>query len=520
MQSPINKYGEIEIIGDHVQYSIPISYTSISSLDELESMYKQKGLSLAHFKNYVFAHDLSFITNRLVFDYDLAGMKSFYYLRQIYFEDQIYYFRSFVDLAKNNHNTPILWDKNNFFLDLTDSKMKVFIFEFEGHRLYSTPPTLDGLKEIILLSLTTLYRVLGKPRITDFIDQRDVVIRFAEQILRAVSIDDVGRIVEETIVTVERKEEIQREYEARLKNMKYWARRKEIKSNKLAGKFVAATSSEIFIEKSKRGIRSKEETMRSMKTKGDQEDKEAFWNSKWFYVGGAGVAAILLVATALGAFEGANAEAPQQAKEQQQAAAATTLTSEQLANVYKQIMAGDNQAALKTLEQAGYAKLPEDLQKQMLDLYVKEGEYDKAIGLNPAYADIVVSNLVASKQTAKLKDLQTKIDQPAINYEVAYMNGDYEKLIGIARDIKLTDRRKNQLLVAYLWSGLSSEASYLAKQEGSSDMAKKISQFKEVNQRVKEYINKIDVAKNKKDDKTVKSLQQKVEQIKANFNRV
>ncbi|MGM1023760.1 MAG: hypothetical protein ACQEXV_25275 [Bacillota bacterium] len=518
MQSPINKYGEIEIVGDHVEYSIPIAYTDINELDELESMYKQKGIALAPFKNYVFAHDLVLITNRLVFSYDLAGMKSFYYLRQLYFEDQIYYFRSFIELARNNHNTPILWDKNNFFMDLTDSKMKVFIFEFEGHRLYSTPPTLDGLKEIILLSLTTLYRVLGKPRLIDFIDQREKVIRFAEQILRAMSIDDISRILEETIVTVERQEEIQHAYEAKLKNMKYWERRKEIKNNRIAVQQTAAAS-EYFIEKSKRGMRPKEDAMRQIKTTNDQEDKLSFWNTKVFYVGCAGLAAALLLANTFGLFGGgANAESTEQASEQQPAN--MKLSSEQLANVYRQIMAGENQAALKLLEQAGYENLLGAEQKQMLDLYVKEGLYEKAIELNPDYSDTIVKQLIETKQTAKLKELQAKINQPVFNYEVAYMNGDYDRLIGLAKEMKLTDRQKNQLLIAYLWSGLSNEASFLAKQEGSTDMVKKITQFKESNKQIKELENKINVAKNKKDDKTVKLLQQKIVQIKANLNKI
>ncbi|QNR70565.1 hypothetical protein IAQ67_29345 (plasmid) [Paenibacillus peoriae] len=522
MQSTVNKYGEIEVIGNEVHYSIPLSYTGFNSVDDLETAYKQRGISLAPFQNYLFAHDITLVTNRLVFTYFLEDMKSFYYLRQLFFEDQIYYFRSFIELAKNNHNTAILWDKNNLFVDLTDSKVKALVFEFDGHRLYNMPPTLDGLKEVILLSLTTLYRVLGKPRLVDFIDQRDKVIRFAEQVLRASSVQEVERVLEETIVNVERQEEIRREYEESLKQMKFFERRKEIRKAKATGKLTAATSTE-FVEKPKRGLRSKNDLVQPAKKKSDQEEKQGFFSSKYFYLGSAGVAAVLLVANTLSSpdpdVKAAPSENAQVQTEEKQA-----LNSDQVADVYRKVMNGENEAALKVLEQVGYENLAEAEKKQMLQLYEKEGMYEKLLKLDPNQADAIVMKMVENKETAKLKELQTQFpDSAPVNYEVAYMTAKYDTVIGLAKDIDMTDseladRRKNQLLVSYLWSGLLEEATKLAGDD--PEAKKKVTQFKSSNQRIKELTNKINVAKNKKDDKQVKELTQKIEQIKANINRI
>ncbi|MDR6726134.1 hypothetical protein J2W91_004640 [Paenibacillus amylolyticus] len=523
MQSTVNKYGEIEVVGNEVHYSIPLSYTDFDNLDELETAYKQKGISLAAFKNYLVAHDITLVTNRLVFTYFLEDMKSFFYLRQLYFEDQIYYFRSFIELAKNNTNTAILWDKNNLFVDLTDNKIKALVFEFDGHRLYSTPPTLDGLKEVILLSLTTLYRVLGKPRLIDFIDQRDKVIRFAEQVLRASSVQEVERVLEETILNVERQEEVRREYEESLKQMKFFERRKEIRRAKANVKLTAATSTE-FVEKPNHGLRSKNDLVRPAKKKNDQEDKQGFFSSKYFYLGSVGVAVVILLANSLTPPNPDANAASKEDPEVEQTQELPTLNSDQVADVYRKIMNGENEEALKIFDTVGYENLADAEKKQMVLLYEKEGLYEKILDLDPSQADIVVLKMIENKETARLKELQSQYpDAAPVHFEVAYMTAKYDTVIGLAKDIDMTDseladRRKKQLLISYLWSGLVQEATQLAGDD--PEMKEKITQFKSSNQRIKELTNKINVAQNKNDEKQVKELKQKIEQTKVNVNRI
>lgn len=522
MQSTVNKYGEIEVIGNEVHYSIPLSYTDFDSLDELETIYKQKGISLAAFNHYLFAHDITLVTNRLVFTYFLEDMKSFYYLRQLYFEDQIYYFRSFIELAKNNHNTAILWDKNNLFVDLTDSKVKALVFEFSGHSLYNIPPTLDGLKEVILLSLTTLYRVLGKPRLTDFIDQRDMVIRFAEQVLRADSVQEIERVLEETIVNIERQEEIRIEYEKHLKQMKFFERHKEIRKAKATGKLTAATNTE-FVEKPNRGLRSKNSLKQASKKPSDHEEEQGFFSSKYFYLGSAGLAAVLLVANILTPTDPeVKASALNNAAQVEEDK--PVLSSDQVADVYRKVMNGENKAAITILETAGYENLADAEKKQMVQLYEKEGLYNKILQLEPSKADTVVMKMIENKETKKLKELQTQFrDNVPINYEVAYITAEYDTVIGLASDIDLThselaDRRKNQLLVSYLWSGLLEEAEKLAGNDPK--MKNKVSQFESSNQKIKDLNNTLNAAQNNNDDKEVKELKQKIQQIKTNINRI
>jgi len=204
MQFPLNKYGEVEVQNNELRYFIPIAYTEASDLGELEESYRKKGKELMDSPYYLFASNLEVVRNRFCFTFQLEEMKAFHYIRQFPFEEQLYYLRSLVEMAKNIEQTPILWDKNSLLVDLTDGKIKTFLFEFDKHPIHVSQDAVDGLKEMIILALTTLHRVLGKPRRIDFIDQREIVIRFAENILHGKSVSEIGRVVEDTILEIER----------------------------------------------------------------------------------------------------------------------------------------------------------------------------------------------------------------------------------------------------------------------------------------------------------------------------
>ena len=239
MQSPLNKYGEIEVERNEVKYTIPIAYTEANDLEELEQAYLKKGKDLMDNSLYLFAHDLQMVRNRYTFTFHLDEMKAYHYIRQLQFEEQVYYFQWLIELAKKADDTPVLWDKNNMLIDLTDGKIKTFVFGFPNHPLYYTQSTIDGLKEMILLGMTTLHRVMGKPRRIDFIDQREKVIRFAEELLRSKDIEEIEQLLNDTTLEIEKELEIERE---RLKEVKTKGFLIQIKEFQKSNIFVAATS--------------------------------------------------------------------------------------------------------------------------------------------------------------------------------------------------------------------------------------------------------------------------------------
>src|SRR5699024_7914475 len=97
------------------------------------------------------------------------------------------------EIAKQDVN--VLWERNNFVVDLNEKKVKALLFEYNGFNIYKKDTALDGLKELILLALTKNKMILGKPKRADFIEKSDAVIQFAEDILMSATTDDIENII-------------------------------------------------------------------------------------------------------------------------------------------------------------------------------------------------------------------------------------------------------------------------------------------------------------------------------------
>ncbi|ABO68786.1 Hypothetical protein GTNG_3453 (plasmid) [Geobacillus thermodenitrificans NG80-2] len=501
-QFPINKYGEVEVEQNELRYFIPIAYIEASELDELEEAYRRKGKELMDSPYYLFANNLEVVRNRFCFTFQLEEMKAFHYIRQFPFEEQLYYLRSLVELAKNIEQTPILWDKNSLLVDLTDGKIKTFLFGFDKHPIHVSQDVVDGLKETIILALTTLHRVLGKPRRIDFIDQREIVIRFAENILHGKSVSEIGRVVEDTILEIERQLEQEK--------------KEQQKSN------VLTAFKEKWNAKKETAATVEQPVWRFSKKKSNlpapYEKKKSFWDNKYVYLSASALALIILIGNSTGAFDFSK---PEEAKAKQEQT--EVIPSNKLIGIYRQAITGDKQKALDQLERLGFDNLSKKDQKVMLSLYEETGQPEKAIKLKPEYAEKVVNDLVSNQKYDDLRTLQSKVDNPVVNYEVAYLDKKWEDVVRLKDKVKMTDRRKSQLLSAYLHLERVDEAKNLAAE--SPELLQKIQDFEMKKKQVEDLKMQVQqVQKNEKDakkrDEQVKKLNEQIKQLEAAINNI
>src|SRR5699024_9721943 len=161
-------------------------------LEMLEENYRNKVKGMGYIDCFFYADSITAIRDRLQMTFDMTGAFDFHNIRNLNFEDMFPYFQSMIEMARVD--VDILWEKDNFALDTQEERVKAFLFDFEGFRLYKKDNPLDGLKELILLALTNKESILGKPRRVDFIQQDERVIEFAEEILRCNSVEDVETI--------------------------------------------------------------------------------------------------------------------------------------------------------------------------------------------------------------------------------------------------------------------------------------------------------------------------------------
>lgn len=502
MQFPLNKYGEVEVQNNELRYFIPIAYTEASDLGELEESYRKKGKELMDSPYYLFASNLEVVRNRFCFTFQLEEMKAFHYIRHFPFEEQLYYLRSLVEMAKNIEQTPILWDKNSLLVDLTDGKIKTFIFGFDKHPIHVSQDAVDGLKETIILALTTLHRVLGKPRRINFIDQREIVIRFAENILHGKSVSEIGRVVEDTILEIER--QLEQEKKEQPKPSVFVAFKEKWNTKKET----AATVEQPVWRFSKK----------KSNLSAPYEKKKSIWDNKYVYLSASALALVILIGNSTGAFDFSK---PEEAKAKQEQT--EIIPSNKLIGIYRQAITGDKQKALDQLERLGFDNLSKKDQKVMLSLYEETGQPEKAIKLKPEYAEKVVNDLVSNQKYDDLRTLQSKVDNPVVNYEVAYLDKKWEDVVQLKDKVKMTERRENQLLSAYLHLGRMDEAKKLAAE--SPELSQKVQDFEMKKKQVEDLKMQVQqVQKNEKDvkkrDEQVKKLNEQIKQLEAAINNI
>lgn len=193
MIKTLNRFGEIDFNKNEALFTIPLLRLSTEEVEIIEENYRKKIKEIDYKDTFIYANHISSIRDRLQLSFDLTGSVDFHHLHKLKFKEVLPYLQTAIEIAKVDVN--VLWEKNNFVVDLEEKRIKAILFEFESFPIYKNDERLDGLKEIFLLALTKVDRILGKPKRSDFIEQTDRVIQFTEDILRAINIEDIERIL-------------------------------------------------------------------------------------------------------------------------------------------------------------------------------------------------------------------------------------------------------------------------------------------------------------------------------------
>lgn len=108
-----------------------------------------------------------------------------------------------------------------------------------------------------------------------------------------------------------------------------------------------------------------------------------------------------------------------------------------------------NEATLY-FDEINYEALGEDDQDVMLLAYLFGDQPEKAIELEPRFDETVISYYKATHDMEKIRDLATKVESNAIEFEIAVSDNDYEKIIELKDDVKQKDSRPEEIVNAYL----------------------------------------------------------------------
>ncbi|PFM98280.1 hypothetical protein, partial [Bacillus cereus] len=130
------------------------------------------------------------------------------------------------------------------------------------------------------------------------------------------------------------------------------------------------------------------------------------------------------------------------------------------------------QDAALEFEKIDYKTLGKDDKKAVLFTYLLGGKAQKAIDLEPDFAESIVSYYIAIDNLKKVKELKTK--NPLINFEIAAIDNKHEEVIKLKEKVPLDGRREGIIVNSYLKLNQSEEAKKFAQKVGNKELLEKI----------------------------------------------
>lgn len=434
MRTIANKVGTIQVDGNSFYFLQPLSTFKTDQMGQIQQAYENRMAALKENPSYLTAKDLTFQSGQVQFEYDLTGFKAFDYLKSLYFEDKLPYYISLVRMAKDS-NVTVLWQKENLVADPEEKILKAAVIENDELKLQNPKSRVDAVKELIIISLTSLNRVLGRPRRSDFFEQNEDVIRFAETVyLRLNTLDEMESYISQIQGEVDARKRLEAE-ELELQNSqkkRFSFPRIETLTKKKSSPDKNESQQLLYKDDKKKG----------------QKSLSAKENNMRFFLG---VGSILIVALLLNVFL-TNANKNAKATD----AGEMDVNEEvNLEEVYRQGVLGDDAAVIETLEAIGYKSL-EEKDRNVLDaLYLGNGEYGKAIENNSDLAGEIAAKMVEEDRIEELKELGNSIGEsnPVVAFEVAAAAEEWETVIELRNQIELTEKRISTIVSAFIRIG-------------------------------------------------------------------
>lgn len=431
LRTVANKVGTFEVSGNSISYLQPLSTFQTQEMDSIENWYREKMHSLQDYEQVVPAKEISFQSGQVCYAYDVTSYKAFNTLKTMYLEDKLPYYLSLIELAKNKE-VKVLWNIQNLLVDEEDQLVKVLLVENKALAIETETSVLNTVKELIVITLTNLDHVYGRPKRSDFFEQREEVIQFAEMIyLRLNSLDQMKEYILAMKQEVqERKQQEQADIEIRLAN----------------NKFASLLQRSPFRYSKTKNT----EQPRIMQSTDVQAKKPAVVgkpreNNKRFLLGIIGVVLAAIVLNLVLT----NANKSVLSKDQPVSSASDETSMETL---YVQALLGEPKELMDTLSEKEYDSLSEDQQSLLNQLWLEQGEYLSLIEKDEQAVSRITEYLTIQNQPKELDRLQEllKVDNPHISFAKGVIDKDPEVIINNRNLVELTEARKIHVVNAFL----------------------------------------------------------------------
>ncbi|WP_332633063.1 hypothetical protein [Halalkalibacter flavus] len=416
MKNQANRFGEIEVSKNNIVYSMPVNRFKTEDREALEQLYKQKLEKLDYSESFAFANSISELRAHFLFSYELKDCVNFLSIRKLKFEEVIPLLKTLVEIAKisEEKQVKILWHTNNFFINMGEKQIQALLFEFDGMKIFSQKTALDGLKELIILSLTTLNNVIvKKPSKVDFIEKRDETYQFIEDILISKNVEEIEMVIDKALVLLEIAAD--KEYEEKQ------SKKQQSFLNKWGLKKSSQKPENVSLsDKLKRELLEEGQKGNSKKFK----EKKTFIDKLTSPTGIAVLIPVMIVVMTTyfltDGFTNFGNDQTVLAKEQ---------TESKVKEIYINYINGDRETAYAELDSIGYENLSREDQIMLIQWYIEQRKYIKAISTDKNSAYIIGDLLVTADNKGDLEQLVNQVESKVLTFDLADVNNDYSVLI-------------------------------------------------------------------------------------------
>lgn len=534
----INRFGEVSYTKNEALVTMPFIRLDNENVELLEENYRQKIKELKYSSTFIYANHFSSIRDRLQISYDLEGCVDFHHIRNIKLNNMIPFLYSMVELA--NQKVDILWEINNIVIDLNEKRVKALIFDFEGFNIYKKDNNLDGLKELILLALTKNNNILGKPKRADFIEQKNEVFQFSNDILSCKSVSEIENVIAS----------YEKEVEYNL--LKKENERQKKKDNNLLYKLKDK------ISKKPKNISPEEEIKSKLNQKANESNYKKEKNDNLLDKlttpkSMITIMSVLIVSVILFSFVGLDDTASSEIDDTQEELKIKDKTLE----AYRLYMSGkdDNiQEAYAKLDSIGYKNLPNEDKEILINWYIEQEQFTKAIATDEDSSFIVGDKIIEKYQKSDDEDSKEKAisdleqiqssfpENKTLNFDIASLQNKYQEIIENSDLKQYNDRRSLEVVKAYVLTNQVDELHELIKQykedEKSYDSLSKhadkyidrYTEKREITEEKEELTEQLESLekkqkstkgkKKKKIKKEIKSIKKEIESLNKEINNI
>lgn len=427
LRTVANKVGTFEVNGNAISYLQPLSTFHTQEMDLIEKWYREKMHSIQGYEQVVPAKEISFQSGQVCYAYDVTSYKAFNTLKTMYLEDKLPYYLSLIELAKSKE-IKVLWNTQNLLVDEENQLVKVLVVENKALDIVTDKSILNTVKELIVITLTNLDHVYGRPKRSDFFEQKEEVIQFAEMIyLRLNSIDHMKEYIQAMNQEVQdRKQQDQADIEKRLAN----------------NKFASLLQRIPFRNAKTKNTEQPRINVQEKKTEVVGKPRE---NNKRFLLGIIGIMIIAIVLNLVLTNANKNALSTNQS-------VSSASGDSNMEPLYVQALLGESKELMDRLSKNEYDSLSEDHQSLLTQLWLEQGEYQKLLEQDEKAVSRITEYLTNQNNPKELDRLQEllKVDNPHITFAKGVLARDSDVIINNRNLVELTEERKTHVVNAYL----------------------------------------------------------------------